>query len=171
MSTNWGYQCRTCDVRSGSIYNHGQDVLRGLAKAAPHIKAALEADESGYLEISALCDNGNAIFFLREHAGHDLELLSEYGDIETLAKDPEVLFERQLQIYERAVAKYHLAQNALVLDLGMTKAEPILEQAGNRVCRVVSPRSRKIILSEEEVESRALMAKPIVDTSLESTDA
>lgn len=171
MSTNWGYQCRTCDTRSGSIFNHGQDILRSLAKTALHIKAALNVDASGYLEISILNDHVGAVSFLCEHADHDLELISEYGDIETLVKDPTVLFERQLQIYERAVAQYQIAQNALISALGVTKAEPILEQAGNRVCRVVSPRSRKIILSYEQVESRALMATPIVDTSLEGTDA
>jgi hypothetical protein len=164
VSKSWGYQCRTCDERSGSIYNHGQNILRGLAKAAPHIKAAFEADDSGYLEISALSDNGNAIFFLREHGGHDLELFSEYGDIEPLDVDPSVIFERQLQIFERAVSKYGEAIDILIGDIGPEKAEPILRAAIGRVDRI-------ILRDCPSDQMRDRLAKHTVDTSLESTDA
>jgi len=54
MSTYWGLRCKTCDECSEQDINHGEEILRGLAKATPHIKAALDADKSGYLEFSIM---------------------------------------------------------------------------------------------------------------------
>ena len=81
MSEYWGLHCKTCDKSTDHDFNHGEEILRSLVKATPHIKAALDADKSGYLEFSIMGHHGSdiTIFALEEHVGHELEIESEYG--------------------------------------------------------------------------------------------
>jgi hypothetical protein len=81
MSEYWGLHCKTCDESTNHVFNHGEEILRSLVRATPHIKAALDADKSGYLEFSIMGHHGSdiTIFALEEHVGHELELESEYG--------------------------------------------------------------------------------------------
>jgi hypothetical protein len=78
--------CKKCDEYSESDFNHGESILRGIAKAAPHCRAAQEADSSGYLEISVLGGGSELISFCNDHEGHELELADEYGRFEPLEK-------------------------------------------------------------------------------------
>lgn len=87
MSREWGLHCKTCDVSSVCEINHGEHILRSLVKAYPHIKAAQEADDSGYLVVSIMAHDWLAddIFsYLSNHHEHDLELIDEYGQLEPL---------------------------------------------------------------------------------------
>jgi len=90
MSTYWSLHCKTCSALSESDFNHGEHIIRGIVKAYPHIKAALEADDSHYLEVSVLGHGEELISFLHAHYPHDLELYNEYGQSEPLIKEPKV---------------------------------------------------------------------------------
>lgn len=92
MSTYWGLHCKTCNVLSGHDLNHGEEIIRGLVRATPHIKAALDADKSGYLEFSIMGHGYSDImqFAVWDHAGHDLELNNEYGENEPIEQIQEL---------------------------------------------------------------------------------
>ena len=85
MSREWGYRCKSCDSESVCEINHGELLLRSLVKVYPHIKAIQDNDKSGYIQISIL---GYAwidlVSWLDEHAGHEIELIDEYGKCEPL---------------------------------------------------------------------------------------
>lgn len=82
---------------------------------------------------------------------------------------PQDEFELALQEYERAVRQYRMAQEILCREVDPFVADRILQEAGYRVCRAASPPGSKIIiLSQEEVERQAALAKPIVDSHLSS---
>lgn len=91
MSTYWGYLCRDDGDASPCWLNRGQDVLRGIAAAWPHIKALREADTAGYIDVSVMGGRGWAepspIEWLQAHDGHTIVLESEYGDEAPLAED------------------------------------------------------------------------------------
>jgi hypothetical protein len=77
MSIYWGYHCKTCDVASETWLNHGDDCLRVLARYAPMLRQ---------LEDESTCDiwiqvggYSEPLLWLREHAGHNLELINEYN--------------------------------------------------------------------------------------------
>ena len=57
MSEEWGLHCKTCNKSTEDGINHGEEILRGLVRATPHIKAALDADKSGYLEFGIMAYN------------------------------------------------------------------------------------------------------------------
>lgn len=83
VSTDWGYRCTGDGAHSGCSLNHGQGVLRELAKAGPALKLL---GESGVdVDVSYWMD-GAPVGFLYAHGDHLLELISEYGDIEPLDK-------------------------------------------------------------------------------------
>jgi hypothetical protein len=86
MSRDWNMHCKTCNATSETDFGHGEHILRGIAKAFPHIQAAQKADDSGYLEVSVLGHGEELIAFLNEHTGHDLDIISEYGDIEPIVE-------------------------------------------------------------------------------------
>lgn len=89
MSNYWSMHCKTCNKYSESDFNHGEAILRGIAKASQHCQAALEADDSGYLEISVMGHGSELISFCANHDGHELELADEYGRFEPLEKSEE----------------------------------------------------------------------------------
>lgn len=85
MSREWWYHCKTDNCHSETEINHGEEILRSVFRAAPHINAAFEADTYGCLEINIVGGYGHEVFhFLKEHAGHEIELVSEYGETEPL---------------------------------------------------------------------------------------
>jgi len=86
MSEYWGLYCKTCDKSTDHEFNHGEEILRSLVKATPHLKAAFDIDTSGYFEFHLMGHNWSDVtgFALEEHAGHELELESEYGNRETI---------------------------------------------------------------------------------------
>lgn len=87
MSKEWGLHCKGCDRYSVCEINHGEHILRSMVKVYPHIKAAQQADDSGYLEVSIMGHQHLAddIFnWLSEHGEHVLELIDEYGRVEPL---------------------------------------------------------------------------------------
>ena len=81
MSEYWGLHCKTCGISTDHDINHGEEKLRGLVRATQHIKAALDADKSGYLEFRVMGYDWSNItdFAVYTHAGHELELESETG--------------------------------------------------------------------------------------------
>lgn len=88
MGTEWGLRCKQCDSDTGAELNRGQMVLSDLARMSPLIKQIRQMDSTGYVEMSLLGGwYGNKVFifdWLTEHAGHEMELLNEYGDIRPL---------------------------------------------------------------------------------------
>lgn len=83
MSNYCSYHCKTCGAFTVSDINHGDHILRDVAKAAPYIKAALEAERE-YLDINISAHSGDFIPFLVEHYGHELEIHGEYGPPEPI---------------------------------------------------------------------------------------
>lgn len=74
---------------------------------------------------------------------------------------PEEDFEQALQMYERAVAEYKIAWRRYVEIVGLHNAQPKLEEAMNRICRL--DQTPLIIMSQEEVNARALRGTQVVD--------
>lgn len=89
MSMYWGYHCKTCPqdqpadeydetaAWSETRMNHGEATLRNIAILAPHLKAICEGDSTGYLEVSVMGHGPELVFWVIEHEGHDIELVSE----------------------------------------------------------------------------------------------
>lgn len=96
MSTYWGFHCKTCpqtemehedDFRSAYSehwMNHGEHVLRAIARLTPHFVAIQEGDDTGYIEMSVMAYGYAPISWVIEHAGHDIELHNEYGKTEPI---------------------------------------------------------------------------------------
>ncbi len=84
MSNYWSMHCKTCNVESDTNINHGDHILRGMAKAYPHLKAAQQADESGYLEFHVMSYGAELFSFLQEHDGHEIDLVDECGKFEPI---------------------------------------------------------------------------------------
>ena len=85
MSEYWGLHCKTCDKSTDHDINHGEEILRGLVKAMPHIRAAKAVDNSSYLEFSIMGHRGSDIIgFAEDHAEHELLIESEYGYTEPI---------------------------------------------------------------------------------------
>jgi hypothetical protein len=85
MSMYWGYYCEACDVESEHWYNHGEDKLREVYAAWPHVRAIREL-AGGNIDVSVL-GQGTPWPFLEEHPDHPLMLINEYGDLEPLNPD------------------------------------------------------------------------------------
>ena len=94
MSIEWYLYCKTCNNVMDDSINHGANILRSMVKAAPHIKAALDADTSGYLEVGIMAYSRDAIDFAIAHLGHELELHSENYDVVPLVQE-NVISERE----------------------------------------------------------------------------
>lgn len=104
MSHYWGYHCKTCPDpspeqeadeyavtnRSHTWANHGEDSLRALALCAPELKALVDKVSGsacvGWLEFKWLgaYELPEPPEWIIEHAGHDIELMDEYGYTEPL---------------------------------------------------------------------------------------
>jgi hypothetical protein len=84
MSNYWRMHCKSRGHYSESDFNHGEEILRSMVKVFPHIKAAQDADESGYLEFNVMAHGSELFSFLREHEGHELDLADEYGRFEPI---------------------------------------------------------------------------------------
>ena len=84
MSKIWRFKCLKCDKETEDGLNHGDKILLNLLRHVDMIKALLDSDESGYIEISIMSSGTEPIDFLMEHYGygHDVVIHSEYGDIE-----------------------------------------------------------------------------------------
>ena len=92
MSTYWRLRCKECGDTSPEI-NHGADHLRKIFRAMPEIIAVRKLVEDspkfrqcgGDISYSFRSDlTSDTISFLVDHEGHDIELVSEYGDVEKL---------------------------------------------------------------------------------------
>lgn len=84
MSTDYGYRCKQDGAESNQWFNHGEHVLRTIAKCWPAINQFLKQaeihDDYGYLEVHLT----NQRFpmdeiwqFLREHYEHGIEIYNE----------------------------------------------------------------------------------------------
>jgi len=82
MSVYWDVVCLDCNAPSGLHLNHGDDACRGLVQARD-VLASLASFDACNLELSVPGERGhvNAQFY-KEHAGHVLAGVSEYGDID-----------------------------------------------------------------------------------------
>lgn len=89
MSEYWGLHCKTCDMSTDHDFNHGEEILRGLVRATPYVKEALDADKSGYLEFSIMGHHWSNVirFAVWDHVGHELEIESEYGYTEPIEEE------------------------------------------------------------------------------------
>lgn len=86
MSTGWDYRCTEDGETSNCDMNHGQGTLRDLAKAGPAL-VALQRSGVEDIDLDHYTPGASAaLWFLRRHGDHHLELISEYGDIEPLDK-------------------------------------------------------------------------------------
>lgn len=80
MSTYWGYRCNDCDEEGERQINHDNGTLANYTRAY----ALLVQHDcfDGWLELT--CDImiswGAAQEFLADHAGHHLQICSEYGE-------------------------------------------------------------------------------------------
>lgn len=88
MSNHFDYKCRTCNERAYASINRGQSILREVYEAWPTIKPVLDLGCVWVeVNIGALHNQFEVTEFLREHHGHDVCLLSEYGDTEEMTPD------------------------------------------------------------------------------------
>ena len=80
MSKEWGYYCKNCD-KEETWLNHGDEKLRQLFKAKKII------DDLGFDEIELSINksyDSDIIEFLEVHENHNLCLINEYGEKESL---------------------------------------------------------------------------------------
>lgn len=93
MSTYYGLHCKSCelefrkqgiepkyeDTHSGCFLRSQDHVVESMIPMAPHIAAIRRMDEYGYITIDLMGDDDGGTFdFLASHAGHFLEVYSEY---------------------------------------------------------------------------------------------
>ena len=89
MSESWHFKCLNCDKENEDGLNHGDKILLYALRNVDTIKALLEGDETGYIQISIMGMGIEPISFLMEHYGeeHDVVVRSEYGKIKRISKD------------------------------------------------------------------------------------
>jgi hypothetical protein len=82
MSTYWDVVCLDCDKKSGLHLNHGVDACRELVRGRDGL-AALAAFNICDIELHVPGERGwiEAQFY-KDHAGHVIAPVSEYGDID-----------------------------------------------------------------------------------------
>lgn len=84
MSTYWTFKCNTCNDKCEDSGNHIDKVLLAVLKVSDCYKKIRESDVPGrYLEFGIMCHSSELIEFVIEHCGHDVIVLSEYGDYYT----------------------------------------------------------------------------------------
>jgi hypothetical protein len=90
MSIHWDLHCKTCNVMPTETedFNYSQHILRSIYRLREHIIAICEQGESGYPEIHTMAysDVSNIWSFFRKHKNHEIDLLSEYGDVEPVVE-------------------------------------------------------------------------------------
>lgn len=91
MSTDWGYICRADGSESGCFVTGRTETLRDIARAWLHIEAVLDAVPDAEIHYLGVYDSNEPSLhdWLREHAGHDVALVNEYGGVAALdSADP-----------------------------------------------------------------------------------
>ena len=88
MSKNWGFYCKRCDISSERNANHGQVWLREYYAA---MKCLLDAGGdvlNDNIEVghAMLFDDDDYCEFLMVHIKHEICLISEYGEEESVLK-------------------------------------------------------------------------------------
>lgn len=98
MSYGWSLYCAQCDQSVGEI-NHGDEIWPDIVAAWPRIQTALDA--LGSLSVMLLdwdiriyalecgCYSSDVWKFMREHHGHGLSVIDEYGENLTTISEPE----------------------------------------------------------------------------------
>lgn len=82
MSTYWDVVCLDCDKDSGLHLNWGQHTCRDLIRGRDALAALANFDVCD-LQLSVPGETGHVdAAFYKEHAGHVLAPVSEYGDID-----------------------------------------------------------------------------------------
>jgi len=79
VSTYWDVCCLDCDKGSGLHLNHGVETCREVIRGRDGFAALAGIDVE--IRVSGECGYVDANFY-RDHAGHALAPVSEYGDID-----------------------------------------------------------------------------------------
>lgn len=77
MSEYWKYHCKTCNISSDGDINHGDKELLVVLSHIDIIKTLYDTD---ILDIDIMLHPDEFIPFLMEHYGHNIVVISEYGD-------------------------------------------------------------------------------------------
>ncbi len=103
MSKDWGYRCCQDGEVSETWFNHGEHILRSIARCWPHIRQVLETDDTGYIEIDIMAhsyESSEIWHFLWQHYEHGIELRNEYGGTEPLEEHDEEKDEKAIRSVE-----------------------------------------------------------------------
>lgn len=80
MSEYWSIKCNTCNIITDESANHLSSVLLNVMNHSNDFKRIMESDTDGYIELGIMGHSSEFIDFVAEHDGHDMIILSEYGD-------------------------------------------------------------------------------------------
>ena len=80
MSEYWRLKCNTCDSETGESANHLDNVLLTVLQNSENFKKIRNSDLTGYIEFEVMAHGSEFIDFAIIHCGHDVIVLSEYGD-------------------------------------------------------------------------------------------
>lgn len=81
MSNYWNLHCKTCGAYSETDINHGENILRDVARLAHECRAIVEAN-SEWLSVNVEGYGTELAWFAAQHADHEMELSDEYGNFE-----------------------------------------------------------------------------------------
>ncbi len=80
MSEYWSIKCNDCNIRTEESANHLDSVLLNIMNHSNDFKRIRDSDTDGYIQIGIMGHEPEFIDFVMEHDGHDMIVLSEYGD-------------------------------------------------------------------------------------------
>ncbi len=80
MSEYWSIKCNICNIITEENANHLSSVLLNIMNHSNDFKRIKDSDTDGYFELGILGHGTEFIDFVIEHDGHDMIVLSEYGD-------------------------------------------------------------------------------------------
>lgn len=84
MGTHWNFKCNTCGKECEQSFLRGYDLLLCIFRLIKPIKEIYNDEKNQFIEFTLNCDmDMESIRFIIEHDGHDIVVISEYGDIAT----------------------------------------------------------------------------------------
>ena len=84
MGTHWNFKCNTCEEECEQKFRRGDDLLLCIIRLIEPIKIIYNDKLNHYIEFTLNYNmDMESIRFVINHDGHDIVIISEYGDIVT----------------------------------------------------------------------------------------
>ena len=84
MGTHWNFKCNTCGKECEQSFLRGYDLLLCIFRLIKPIKEIYDDEKNQFIEFTLNYGmDMESIHFLMKHNGHEIIIISEYGDIAT----------------------------------------------------------------------------------------